>query len=123
MKCENCNKEIPFITGFKQISPFRLRCPACRTRYRVKTPYMKIIFAGVILLYILFMFLIFWQVRPLGQYFFFGSIGIMVLLSFLLEVLIIRYIRKQGVLIVMPVQSKDHSKDQPKDEPGLIKEG
>jgi len=49
MKCENCSAEITFWMALRTPTPFRFKCPKCKTKYRVSTPGMKAIFLGTIL--------------------------------------------------------------------------
>src|SRR5882672_11688083 len=46
-KCPQCRSEVTFWIALKQLTPFRFKCPHCRLRCRVCTPYMPLIFIGV----------------------------------------------------------------------------
>ena len=54
MNCDNCQTEFTFGMALKQPTPFRFTCSKCKTKYDVKTPYMKTIFIGAIGLGVLF---------------------------------------------------------------------
>lgn len=50
IKCMNCGMTCSFLTSIKQTTPFSYCCPSCKTKYRLKTPWMKSILCGVIVL-------------------------------------------------------------------------
>ncbi|MCK5644501.1 MAG: hypothetical protein KAJ19_27125 [Gammaproteobacteria bacterium] len=50
MKCGNCDTEITFWMGLKQLTPFRFKCSECKAQYKVSTPRMPVIFVVVVVL-------------------------------------------------------------------------
>lgn len=49
--CPECEAPITFWRFLKQPTPFRYRCSACKTKFRLETPRMKTIFLAVCLLF------------------------------------------------------------------------
>ncbi len=52
IKCMKCGEVCSFFTSIKQTTPFKYICPNCKTKYQLKTPWMKSILCGVILLFL-----------------------------------------------------------------------
>ena len=46
-KCPNCNADVTFGMALKQPTPFRLKCSCCGCKYRLQTPFMRLIAVAV----------------------------------------------------------------------------
>ena len=51
IKCMKCGEVCSILTSIKQPTPFKYRCPSCKTKYRLKTPWMKSILLGISILF------------------------------------------------------------------------
>ena len=49
--CPQCNARVTFWAGLKQFSPFRFKCPHCRTMFKVVIPFKWIVLLTVCLIF------------------------------------------------------------------------
>lgn len=96
MKCANCGFEFTFWVSLKQPSPFRYRCPCCKTRYRVRMPCMKSIVCGVVLLFACLTFGLLYGSETHGILFFAPFLILMIAIWLSLEFWTHNYIARNG---------------------------
>ena len=105
MKCESCEIDITFWAMLKQPTPFRFKCAHCNARYKVETPYMKGIIAGIFFLLVILTAGLLAGTKKFGIAFLVPFLIFLSGILLVLEAWTQRYIFKKGTFV--KIEEKD----------------
>ena len=95
-RCEQCDTEVTFWMMQNQPTPFRFKCPHCKTVYRISTPGMKRIVLGTIVLLTVVSLVLGFGGKAYGLYFIIPWSLVIILAGFRIELWLHNYILKNG---------------------------
>ncbi len=99
--CPNCDADVTFWVALKQPTPFWFTCARCRSKYRVQTPFMRLVFVAVVCVGSLFVFAVYLAIERLGFVVLVACVPILVAAWFALELWTYRYIKRRGTFVQM----------------------
>lgn len=111
--CPKCNADVTFWMGIKQSTPFRFKCDRCKSEYNVRTPFMRLIFAGAICATSLFVFAVCVGVWKIGAKVLLPSVPLWPAGWIAIELLIHRYVKQRGRFVVPSVGEPEHLTQTP----------
>lgn len=114
MNCDHCKSEITLMASIRQPTPFYFTCPKCKSRYKISTPRMKIIVAGIVALFAGLTLILCLGFQKLGLPFAISLLLLMTGIAFAVEVAMHRYISKHGrFALVEKKQPKPSAESKP----------
>jgi hypothetical protein len=111
MNCKNCDAGITFLTALKQPTPYRVKCPACKTKYKISTPYMGFILLGVLALAFVVGLLFYLGGQEMGIVFVLPFLVFTIGVWLILDVCTYRYMSKHGVLTTIDISAPNDADD------------
>jgi hypothetical protein len=100
-KCPDCNADVTLRMAIKQPTPFRFQCAQCHARFRVRTPFMRLIYVAFCCMIVLLLLVVGVGIRQSGLLILVPGVPLLATVWIALELWTYRYIKRRGTF--MPI--------------------